>query len=250
MLAHLARPAIFAHRGASAHAPENTISAFKLAIEQHADAIEMDAKLTLDGEVVIIHDQTLERTTNGVGKVSDKTLIELRHIEAGSHFSNQFMGESIPALYEVFDTLGDSTNYNIELTNYTSLTDKLPERVADLILMRGLMEKVLISSFNPIALLRFHRRLPKVPIALLARPGKPGKLARSPLGYFLKYSALHVYFDDLEPRLLANIHQLRSRIHVYTVNSEDDIRSAIIQGVDGIFTDDPLLARHVLLGRR
>ena len=247
MLAKLPSPAIIAHRGASAHAPENTLAAFKLAIQQQADAIEMDAKLTHDREVVIIHDQTLDRTTNGVGTVNDLTLDQLRQLEAGSPFSADFRGEPIPALKDIFDTLGDSTNYNIELTNYASLTDPLPEEVAGLILKYDLTGRVLISSFNPIALFRFHRKLPQVPFGLLALPGNPGRLARSPIGYILKYQALHVSFNDISPPLLKKIRRRKTRILVYTLNTKDDIQSAINMDVDGLFTDDPRFARNLLL---
>jgi glycerophosphoryl diester phosphodiesterase len=90
MLTELPRPTIFAHRGASAYAPENTLAAFELALRQGADAIELDAKLTRDGHIVVIHDQTVDRTTEGRGRVKDMTLAELRKLDAGSHFDVAF----------------------------------------------------------------------------------------------------------------------------------------------------------------
>src|SRR5690242_19186833 len=102
MIEMLPNPLVFAHRGASAYAPENTLAAFELARRQGAPAIEFDAKLSSDGRVVIIHDQTLERTTDGAGRVRDLSLAALRELDAGSWLSAQFRGEKIPTLDEVF----------------------------------------------------------------------------------------------------------------------------------------------------
>jgi glycerophosphoryl diester phosphodiesterase len=107
MFAQIAQPAIFAHRGASAFAPENTMAAFELAVQEKADAIELDAKLTADGQVVVIHDQTVDRTTDGRGRVGDMSLAQLRQLDAGSHFARAFQGERIPTLDEVLAALGD-----------------------------------------------------------------------------------------------------------------------------------------------
>src|SRR5512139_733767 len=98
VLESLSQPIIFAHRGASAHAPENTLAAFELALAQQADAIELDVKLSADGQVIVIHDSSVDRTTNGHGKVQDMTLVEIKALDAGSFFSSQFAGEKIPTL--------------------------------------------------------------------------------------------------------------------------------------------------------
>ena len=176
MLANLKRPTIFAHRGASAYAPENTLPAFELALQQAADAIELDVKLTADGHVVIIHDQTLLRTTGQPGKVREYALAEIQKLDAGSYFDIAFKGERIPTLAELFEKVGDRAQYDIELTNYASLTDSLPEAVAALVDRYALTERVLFSSFNPLALIRVRRKLPHNPIGLLARPGKNGHI--------------------------------------------------------------------------
>jgi glycerophosphoryl diester phosphodiesterase len=106
MYSNLPRPTIFAHRGASAYAPENTLAAFELAIHQKADAIELDVKLSSDDQVVVIHDQTVDRTTNGTGRVNDLPLAALLELDAGSHFDIAYKGESIPTLSQVFETVG------------------------------------------------------------------------------------------------------------------------------------------------
>ena len=139
-------------------------------------------KLTADGEVVIIHDQTLLRTTGQAGNVRDWTLAEIQKLDAGSHFDRAFAGERIPTLAELFEKTGDRALYNIELTNYASLTDSLPEKVAELVQRYHLAGSVLFSSFNPLALIRVRRKLPEAPIGLLARPHEKGNWARSRLG--------------------------------------------------------------------
>src|SRR6266496_640164 len=115
MLESLPRPIVFAHRGASAHAPENTIAAFELALAQNADAIELDVKLTADGHVVVIHDSTVDRTTGSRGRVKDLSLAQLRSLDAGSFFSEKYRGEKIPTLEEVLEAVGKRTIINVEL---------------------------------------------------------------------------------------------------------------------------------------
>src|SRR5512143_1463332 len=100
-LTSLPQPVVFAHRGASAHAPENTLAAFELALAQDADAIELDVKLTADGQAVVIHDPTLNRTTGSQGSVKNMSLAELKSLDAGSYFSETYRGEKIPTLEEV-----------------------------------------------------------------------------------------------------------------------------------------------------
>ena len=102
----LSRPAIIAHRGDKTHAPENTMAAFKMAAENGADAIEFDVKLTADGRVIVLHDQTVNRTTNGTGRISQLPFAAVRELDAGAWFSEKFRGERIPTLDEVFETVG------------------------------------------------------------------------------------------------------------------------------------------------
>lgn len=242
MLHNLPIPTVFAHRGASAYAPENTLAAFTLATHQGADALEMDAKLTADGHVVIFHDQSIERITGKTGKIGAMSLDDLLTLDAGAHFGDQFAGERIPTLKMVFDTLGKGCIYNIELTNYTSLFNDLPDRVVRLVRSKRLDDHILFSSFNPFALIRVKRLLPDAPVALLAQAGRRGAWARSSLGRLLAYQALHIDQEDANPQIIEKVHRRKCRLHTFTVNRTSDILRQINLGVDGIFTDDPPLA--------
>lgn len=241
------RPLIFAHRGASASAPENTLAAFELALRQGADGIELDAKLTADKQVVVIHDQTVNRTTEGSGRVREITLADLRRLDAGSHFDVAFQGEPIPTLEEVFKAVGQLTYVNVELTNYASPFDDLPERVAVLVRRYKLSRRVIFSSFNPVALLRIRRQVPEAPVGLLAMPGSGGALARSWFGRTLvHYNSLHPEQRDVTAALVKNAHRRGCKVFVWTVNKEEQMRRLFNMQVDGIFTDDPVLALQVL----
>ncbi|PWB71605.1 MAG: hypothetical protein C3F07_13550 [Anaerolineales bacterium] len=245
MLESLTRPVIFAHRGASAHAPENTLAAFDLALTQGADGIELDVKLSADGHVVVIHDPTVDRTTGAHGNVKDITLAELRALDAGSFFSEQYKGEKIPTLEEVFETVGKRTFINVELTNYNTPRDHLVETVCMLVKRFGLQKRVLFSSFFVSNLSRTRGYLPDVPRGLLALNGLLGAWARSFGFAFGNYQALHPNLKDATHQQVQRVHRLGRRIHVWTVNAEQDMRRLFDWGVDGIFTDDPQLAVRV-----
>jgi glycerophosphoryl diester phosphodiesterase len=256
----LARPLVFAHRGASAYAPENTLAAFELAIQQGAPAIELDAKLSADGYVVVIHDQTVDRTTKNTGRVAELSLAELRQMDAGSHFDVSFQGEKIPTLADVFASIGQRALINVELTNYASPRDDLPEKVAELVRQHRMISNVLFSSFNPIALARIHRLLPQAPIGLLALSGPAGAWARSGLGRLFfrlfihqsssHYQTLHPDWRDVTLRLVDQTHRHNRKVFPYTLNQEEAMLRLLDLGVDGFFSDDPPLALSVLKNRQ
>jgi glycerophosphoryl diester phosphodiesterase len=245
MLESYPHPFVFAHRGASAHAPENTLAAFELAIAQKADGIELDVKLSSDGHVVVIHDPTVNRTTGAQGRVKDMPLAELRSLNAGSFFAQNFAGEKIPTLEEVFEAVGKRTFINVELTNYNSPRDHLVETVCMLVKKFNLQKHVMFSSFFAFNLSKAGSYLPDVPRGLLALNGIAGAWARS-FGYaFGKYQALHPYLKDVTPEQVQRVHRLKGRVHVWTVNQAEDMRRLFHWGVDAIFTDDPQLAVQV-----
>jgi len=245
MLESLPQPIIFAHRGASAHAPENTLAAFELALEQQADGIELDVKLSADEKVVVHHDPTLDRTTDGTGRIQTFPLAELKKLDAGSFFSEKYRGEKIPTLDEVFEVVGKRTFINVELTNYKTPGDQLVEAVCILIKKHNMQKRVLFSSFLARNLSKAGSYLPDVPRGLLALPKILGTWARSFGFSFGKYQALHPFVKDVTQQEVARVHRLNRRVHVWTVNDERDMRRLFSWGVDGIFTDDPQLARRV-----
>lgn len=245
MLTLLPQPVIFAHRGASAHAPENTLAAFELALTQNADGIELDVKLSADGRAVVIHDPTVDRTTGNHGRVKDLSFNQLRSLDAGSFFSEKYSGEKIPLLEEVFETVGKRTFINVELTNYSTPRDSLVETVCMLVKKFGLQKRVIFSSFFASNLSRARAYLPDVPRGLLAFNGILGAWARSFGFNFGRYQALHPHRRDVTSQQVQRVHRLNRRIHVWTVNAADEMRRLFRWGVDGIFTDDPQLAAQV-----
>jgi len=245
MLDEWPSPLVIGHRGASAKAPENTISAFALAIQEGADAIEFDVKLSSDDHVVVIHDHTLERTTNGKGKVAETSLKSLKELDAGSKFSQEFAGENIPTLDEVFEVVGNKILMNVELTNYSTPLDGLVGKVVELVKKHGMEKQVLFSSFLARNLRITRRLLPEVPRGLLAYSGWLGFLARN-VGQKKQFQALHPYLDDVNQDLVRKIHAAGKRIHVWTVNGEENLKKMLEYSVDGIFTDDPGFLRQLL----
>lgn len=247
MYPELPRPAIIAHRGASAYAPENTMAAFELAVRQGADAIELDVDLCQDNHLVVIHDRTVDRTTNGTGMVGNLPKAALQDLDAGSFFDVAFKGERIPGLEEVLETIGKLSVINIELKQPSSGGKLLVEKVATLVSRHNFVGRVIISSFYPVLLRTMHKLLPEVACALLTERGGKGALLRGVLGELLvPHQALHPDFHDVSESLVERIHGTRRRINVYTVNNPQDMLELFSEGVDGIFTDDPLLARRVL----
>ncbi len=234
-------PLIIAHRGASMFAPENTLAAFQLAAELGADAIELDAKLSSDGHIVIHHDSTLERTTNGSGPLYRHSLIELKRLDVGSHFDPSFADERIPTLREVFEHFGDTFLINVEMTNYAHPFDGLPRKVVDLVREFCLEERVLLSSFSPIALCVAHRRAPEILLGLLVGSHE-SKMIRKCLEYLAPHDAFHPQDGIVDSASIQERHVKGKPIFVWTVNDEARMRDLFLAGVDGVFTDDPRLA--------
>jgi glycerophosphoryl diester phosphodiesterase len=182
--------------------------------------------------------------------VRDFTAAELRQMDAGSHFDIAFRGEPIPTLDEVLKAVGQLTITNIELKNYDSITNELPEKVAALVKRHKLSRRVIFSSFNPIALYRIRRLIPEAPIGLLTMAGWKGVLARRLVRWMLPYQSLHPVYKDVTPALVKAAHELGQKVFPHTVNQELDMQRLFEMGVDGIFTDDPALALQVVKAAR
>lgn len=246
MFEKFSQPVIFAHRGSCSRAPENTLSSFKLALEEGADGIELDAKLSKDGEVVVIHDQTTDRTTGHKGTVNQMLLKDLKDLEAGSLFDPKFMGEQIPTLDEVFEAVGGKLLINVELTNYTSPRDELVEKVVEIVKRHEAQSSVVFSSFFASNLRKAAVLLPEVPRAILCNIGILGALARSNYGFRASPAIVHPHFSDVTPSYVAHEHLRHRRVHVWTVDDVADLMRMKTAGVDGIITDDPVKAREVV----
>ncbi|MBI5294175.1 MAG: glycerophosphodiester phosphodiesterase [Chloroflexi bacterium] len=246
MFENFPNPVLFAHRGASAHAPENTLPAFELALQQGADGVELDVKLTADGHVIVMHDATVDRTTDGHGRVRDLTLADFRKLDAGSYYSEAYRGTKVPTLDEVFAAIGPRCVINVELTNYTTPRDALVEKVCALVERHALQGRILFSSFFAGNLRKAASLLPSVPRGLLALDGWKGAWARSFGFMFGEFQSLHPYITDVNAPQVSRVHRLKRRIHVWTANSVEEVTRLKNWGVDGIFTDDPQTAVRAL----
>ncbi|NUM44464.1 MAG: glycerophosphodiester phosphodiesterase [Anaerolineales bacterium] len=237
LLETLPHPAIIAHRGASRYAPQNTLAAFQLAVDQQADGIEFDVRLSADGIPVVIHDASVRHTTNGRGWVANMTLAALRKLDAGQ-------GETIPTLDEVLETVGGKLLLNIELKPLLRNTPALAEKVAQAVHRYHLEETVICSSFSPPALSALARSAPGIPRGVLLPRGVfPARLAQL-VGRTLMYQTLHPDYHDVLGGVFPSAHHPANRIFTYTVNEDTDMRQLFALGVN-IFTDDPLLAQQV-----
>ncbi|MGH2523785.1 MAG: glycerophosphodiester phosphodiesterase, partial [Anaerolineales bacterium] len=159
-------PLILGHRGASAYAPENTLAAFRRSLELGAEGVELDVTLSADGVLVVIHDDTVDRTTDGAGRVNGLTLAQLKKLDAGypARFGDRFAGERIPTLEEVFAELDARAIVNVELKEDTSPKRELAEKVVQVIHTRGVGGRALLSSFYYDNLQRAKQLDPALPV--------------------------------------------------------------------------------------
>jgi glycerophosphoryl diester phosphodiesterase len=233
-------PLVIAHRGASAYAPENTIAAFRRAVEVGADAIELDARLSKDGVVLAMHDDTIDRTTDGNGRVRNYTFDELKNFDAGASFSPAFTGERVPSLERILQEFGGTILINIEITDYSSPWTNLPERVIQLVEDFNLTKQVLISSFNPIALMKSRRINHDIKTGLLIHGNEPS-IVRNLLMRIVPYDFFHPNDSLMKSSRVGR----GSKIIVWTVNNEARMRQLLTMGIAGIITDVPDIAARV-----
>lgn len=247
---YLDRPLNFAHRGASAEAPANTLAAFLLAGELGADGVELDVHLSQDEELVVIHDFTLEATTNGHGPVQSKTLAELKELDAGSWFDPAFAGLEIPTLQEVVDAVGDHLLINIELKTKSLRDDRLSAAVVRFVERNHLFKRVLVSSFNPMAL-RWVRQLnASIPIGLLIDAKQPFWLPPGWLCALSQPDALHPHYSRVDAGYVRRARAQGYRVHTWTVDDPGEIWRLVRNQVDLIITNRPDVLRRVLLNGR
>jgi glycerophosphoryl diester phosphodiesterase len=245
------RPLVIAHRGGAGLWPENTLHAFERAAALGADVIETDVRATADGELVVIHDESVGRTTDGAGRVPALTLAELKRLDAGYRWSPDggksfpFRGRglTVPTLREVFDALPD-VRFNIEPKQSEP---SIVAPLCRLIRERGMASRVLVAAFAGDTMERFRRECPEVATsASTAEVAGFLALQRSGLAgtYGPQMRALQVPeragpLGLLSREFVAAAHARNLRVHAWTVNSEDDMRRLLDLGVDGIMTDYP-----------
>ncbi|MFC0525566.1 glycerophosphodiester phosphodiesterase [Pontibacillus salicampi] len=228
---------IFAHRGSSGFYPENTMIAFEKAIDDGVHGVELDVQLTKDGQMVVIHDETITRTTNGAGYVKDFTLHELKQYDAGGWFPYPSM-QRIPTLDEVLRLLQPtSLQVNIELKNDVIPYAGLEEKVVSIIQEYNMESRIILSSFVPQSIQKVSQLAPFVERALLCMENQ-----QDPIEQLHKYNAnaLHCHYRLISPSLLERAKALHIPIRVFTVNDKDNWLRMMELGVDAIFTDYPL----------
>lgn len=238
------RPLNFAHRGASRHAPPNTLAAFTKAIELGADGVELDTHLSADGVPIVMHDLEVDATTDGKGPVKDKTLAELKELDAGSSFDPAFAGERIPTLSEVFEAVGQRLLINIELKTLSPRANGLEPVVAELVRKHGLEKRVIFSSFNPFAIRRIKKLLPQAPAGLLYAPDLPIYLRRAWLAPLCPHEARHPHYGMVNATSMRAFRARGYYVNVWTVDEPGEMRRLISLGVDAIITNRPEMLRQ------
>lgn len=229
---------IIAHRGASGELPENTLPAFAAALEAGADMCELDVQLSRDGAAVVIHDDTVERTTNGTGAVSTMTLAEIRNLDAGVKFGAAFAGTRIPTLDEVLTLAHGRCALNIELKS-----PGVEREVCRLVRAHGRFNDTIVSSFDWNLLAAVRRLEPSLALGVLAETQIEPMFEAA-----LRLHAVSVNprFDTVTPSMVERAHHAGLKLLVWTVDAIMDIKRLIALGVDGIMTNYPARMAEIL----
>ena len=227
----MARPLIIAHRGASGEFPENTLPAFAGAIEAGAQMCELDVQLTKDGVAVVIHDETVDRTTDGAGPVAAMTLAEVRRLDAGAKFGAAFAGTRIPTLEEVLKLVHGRCPLNVELKS-----PGVEREVCCLLHAHNRISDTIVSSFDWDALTAARHLESALGLGVLAE-AKPEAMFETALR--LHAASVNPRFDLVTPPLVERAHRAGLKILVWTVDNVTDIKRLAALGVDGIMTNYP-----------
>jgi len=243
----LGRPRLLlGHRGAAAEAPENTLTSFHAALAAGADGVELDVHRTRDGAVVVIHDDTVSAVAGQPGRVAEMTLAEIQRLDAGSHFAPAFAGERIPTLGEALEAVGPQTVVNIELKGVSARADGLEREVARIVREHRMEGRVIVSSFNPLRLIRLRRLAPALPRAMLYAPDMPIFVRDLWLLPFVHPDALHPAHEMIDAAFMAQARRWGVRVNAWTVDDPAEARRLVALGVDGIITNDPRKLREVV----
>lgn len=229
---------IIAHRGFSGKYPENTMLAFSKAVEIGAEGIELDVHFTKDGEIVIIHDETIDRTTDGTGFVRDYTYEELSKFNAYGRFEGQFEFQKIPTLREYFELVKDVEGFitNIELKTGIFEYEGIEKAVIDLVKEFGLEDRTILSSFNHFTVMRCKEYDPTIKTGFLVESWIIG------MGEYTKshgIDCVHPIYVNLKPELYAEMKNAGREVNTWTVNEYEDIRRLADMGVDALIGNYP-----------
>ena len=230
-----------AHRGASGSFPENTVSAFQAAVDAGADMCELDVQLSRDGAIVVIHDDTVERTTDGKGEVAELTLEELKRLDAGAKFKGgPFKGAQIPTLDEVFAVTSGKCGLNIELK-----AGGLEHQVAQIMQARNALGDSIVSSFDWEYLKKIQQLHFNIRVGLLAEE-KPVDLMMNAVA--MRAYSINPRWDMVTSDLCKAAHERGLKLYTWTVDADSRMRALIESGVDGIMTNYPERLRTVVGG--
>ena len=234
-----------AHRGFSGKYPENTMLAFEKAIEAGADGIEFDVHFSKDGELVIIHDERIDRTTDGKGFVVDYTYDELSRFDASATFTGVYGFNKIPTLREYFELVKPIDGFitNIELKTGVNEYPGIEKAVYELIKEFGLEKRIIISSFNHYSVMRFKEIAPEIVCGYLT-----GDWVYN-FGEYTKtrgVECVHPRFNSLNSQSVAEIKSNGIRINTWTVNDEDEVKRLYNLGTDAVITNFPDMAKRVI----
>lgn len=234
---------ILAHRGYAAEYPENTMIAFKEADKAGADGLELDVQMTKDGELVVIHDEKVDRTTDGTGLVKDHNLVDLRKLDARFKFKELSQKEQIPTLAEVLEWLsGTRMICNIELKNSIIPYEGMEEKVINMVRKYKLSDRVIISSFNHYSIVQSYLLAPEIEIAPLLSEGlyMPWIYAQS-----IKAKGFHPHWRAAPDEIVKASLESGIEVRPYTVNKETELVRLFEVNCSAVITDDPAKAIEI-----
>jgi glycerophosphoryl diester phosphodiesterase len=232
-------PEIFAHRGARCAAPENTLPAFAAALDMGADGIELDVHCTADGQLVVIHDFSVNKTTDGQGEVSRMCFAEIARLDAGSHFAPAFAGTRVPTLEAVLDLVGSRCRINIEIKSMNLYAHDASDAVAAVIRQRSLYEQVIVSSFNPITLIKMRHLDARILLGMLYDDKMPPFFRQFWAGPPLLPQAQHPQHRLVDAEYMGWARAIGAQVNTWTVNDPTEAQRLAALGVTTLITDVP-----------
>ena len=224
---------VIAHRGASSYAPENTLAAFDLALQMGVRHIELDVHSTSDDQIVVIHDENVDRTTNGSGPVASYTLAKLKALDAGSWFAPRFSGERIPTLDEVFERYKGLAHLHTEIKGHSA---DLSKRTAELIRQHGMVDQVTITSFQRARLEETRAFAPELPTGWLVAEITDAVIAQARA---MGLTQLCPRANTVTPELVDRLRGAGFVVRAWGVTDEDLMRAVVQAGADGMTVNFP-----------